>query len=96
MKQYLVLIHRNAAGQPNPGEWERFFAAARESGMFRGGSEIGHRTLLGRVEEATNSLPLAGYMRFDADDEGLLRQLLAQHPVVLHGGTIELCELPRS
>ena len=26
---------------------------------------------------------------------GLL-QLLAQHPVVLHGGTIELCELPRS
>ncbi len=35
-------------------------------------------------------------MRFDADDLNALRALLEDHPVVKHGGTIELCEMPKS
>jgi hypothetical protein len=52
--------------------------------------------MLGRLQEMPSSLHLAGYMRFDTDDKPRLLQLLAQHPVVVHGGTVELCELPKS
>ena len=35
-------------------------------------------------------------MRFDAEDRAKLLELLKQHPVVLHGGSVELCEMPKS
>jgi hypothetical protein len=35
-------------------------------------------------------------MRFDADDKQALLDLLATHPNLVHGGTVELCELPKS
>jgi hypothetical protein len=95
MNQYLLLIHGDTPSRPTAEEWTRFFTAAKDSGMFRGGSEIGARTMLGR-QPTSSSLPLTGYMRFDTDDKPRLLQLLAQHPVVVHGGTVELCELPKS
>ena len=39
---------------------------------------------------------VGGFMRFDSDDPEELRALLMEHPVILHGGTIELCEMPKS
>jgi hypothetical protein len=35
-------------------------------------------------------------MRFDSEDKEKLLALVNQHPVILHGGTVELCELPKS
>lgn len=35
-------------------------------------------------------------MRLDSDDPVQLHELLESHPVVLNGGTIELCEMPMS
>ena len=35
-------------------------------------------------------------MRFDSDDKAKLIELLKLHPVVLHGCSLELCELPKS
>ncbi len=35
-------------------------------------------------------------MRFDSDDKEKLLELLKTHPVVVHGGTVELCEMPES
>ncbi len=36
-------------------------------------------------------------MRFDADDRAKLLELCEQHAqVVRHGGSVELCEMPRT
>jgi acetylglutamate kinase len=35
-------------------------------------------------------------MRFETDEKVKLLELLQSHPVVVHGGTVELCEMPRS
>ena len=39
---------------------------------------------------------VAGFMRFETDDKNALMQLLKLHPVLAHGGTLELCEMPKS
>jgi hypothetical protein len=96
MTQYLLLIQNNETTPTTAEEWERFLAAATASGMFRGGSEIGDRMVLGNTRTAVPSAHLAGYMRFDADDRQKLLGLLQLHPVIVHGGSVELCELPRS
>ncbi len=96
MTEYLLLIHGNETTPTTAAEWDRFFAAARASGAFRGGSEIGAREIVGAGTPVRSSDHIVGYMRFDCDDRAKLRALLQQHPVVLHGGTVELCELPKS
>jgi hypothetical protein len=96
MNQYLLLIHRNAETEAMPEEWTAFFDAARESGIFRGGSEIGEGVLVGAQDAEMLSDRLAGYMRFDADDKARVLELLDLHPVVAHGGTVELCALPET
>ena len=45
---------------------------------------------------AASSAHIAGFMRFDSDNRQAVLDLLQKHPVVLHGGTVELCELPKS
>lgn len=94
--EYLVLIHGNAASAIDSAEWTSFFEKAHASGLFRGGSELGSGTTLGNLEGAVPTDHLAGYMRFDAEDRQTLLDLLEAHPVVVHGGTIEVFELPRS
>jgi hypothetical protein len=37
-----------------------------------------------------------GFMRFDADSLEALTDLLKHHPTVVHGGTIEICEMPKT
>jgi hypothetical protein len=96
MDAYLLLIHNNETTPTRDEEWERFFAEARSSGMFEGGSEVGRREILGGPATVPSSAHIVGYMRFETADRRLLLDLLRLHPVVLHGGTVELCELPRS
>ena len=96
MTQYLLLIHGNTTSESAPEEWDSFFTAASESGLFKGGSEIGDRICLGNNEPEKTSAHIVGFMRFDSDDRKKIEDLLAIHPVVLRGGTVELCEMPRS
>lgn len=96
MTEYILLIHGNERTATTGEEWARFLAAARESGTFRGGSEMGKREIVGDRESARASDHIVGYMRFDTDDRAALLELLKTHPVVLHGGSVELCELPKS
>jgi len=42
------------------------------------------------------SAAVAGYMLFEADDVNKIQRLLELHPVVIEGGTVELCEAPRT
>jgi len=95
MPQYLVLIHGNARTTPSATEWEQFFTAAQRSGLFRGGSEIGDRTVVGDAGSRESTDHIVGFMRFDTEDEQSLLDLLNNHPVVLHGGSIECCEMPK-
>ncbi len=94
--QYLVLIHNNADTSPSPKEWEAFIESAMASVMFQGGSEISANELIGSkpVTKTTNSV--AGFMRFDSEDKESLLSMLQDHPVVRHGGSLELCEMPKS
>ena len=96
MTQYILLIQDNAKSFTTPAEWDSFFEAAERSGMFRGGSEIGARRMIGDTQPAKSSDHIAGYMRFDAEDEQKLLDLLEKHPVVAHGGSVELCVLAES
>lgn len=96
MSQYLLLIQGNASTEPTAAEWKTFFENAGESGMFRGGSEIGSREIIGSGGQAISSNHIAGYMRFDADDKQQLTELLHAHPVVVNGGAVELCDLRES
>lgn len=92
--QYIALIHKNTDTTPTADEWNRFMHVARDTGMFRGGSAIGARHAVGEKEVADTTEQVGGFMRFDADDRERLHELLQEHPVIRHGGTIELCEMP--
>lgn len=96
MTQYLLLIQNNAKTKSTPAEWDTFFAAARASGMFEGGSALGTREIVGDTKSAQSTKFIGGFMRFDTADKARLLELLKQHPVVLHGGSVELCEMPRT
>jgi len=94
--QYILLIHHNAKSTPSAGEWAAFLARAKESGMFKGGSEIRSRQLIGVAASPGSSEHIVGFMRFDSDDKQRVLELLSHHPVVVHGGSVELCEMPSS
>ena len=96
MTQYLLLIQGNLTSDSTPHEWEAFFTAAQESGLFKGGSEIGTRHVVGNTQSAKSTAHIVGFMRFDAEDKQKILDLLQRHPVVLHGGSVELCEMPKS
>lgn len=96
LMQYLLLIQYNTTSKSAPAEWDRFFVAAKASGMFLGGSALGERVVVGNPKSAQSTQHIGGFMRFDADDRAKLLELLKQHPVVLHGGSMELCEMPKT
>ena len=90
----LILIHNNTDVPTSVQQWDTFFEAANASGMFRGGSEIANRELLGKKTIPNICHAIGGFMRFETDDKPALLALLEQHPVVLQGGSLELCEMP--
>ncbi|HUG11581.1 MAG TPA: hypothetical protein VMM36_11230 [Opitutaceae bacterium] len=94
--QYLLLIHNNVTSNTAEAEWTEFIARAKESGTFRGGSELGARELIGSSTQVSSSAHIEGFMRFESDDKQKILDLLKTHPVVVHGGTVELCEMPES
>jgi D-arabinose 1-dehydrogenase-like Zn-dependent alcohol dehydrogenase len=96
MTQYILLIQGNAKSKSTTEDWDQFFTAARQSGSFEGGSAIGKRAVLGDTQSAKSSEHIVGYMRFDSEDKQKLLDLLKRHPVVMHGGSVELREMPKS
>lgn len=96
MNEYILLIQGNEKTATTDKEWDAFFAAARASGAFRGGSEIGRRETIGDGSTALSTAHVVGFMRFETANKQELLDLLQQHPVVRHGGSLELCELPKS
>ena len=91
--EYIAFMHGNTDSDPSRDEWDRFFDLADDSGFFLGGSAIGKRLTVGDKDVPDTTEHVGGYMRFDADSLDGLTELLRRHPVVMHGGTIEICEL---
>lgn len=93
--EYLLLIHVNVQTPTVESEWTEFITRAKESGTFRGGSELGARESVGAPPVGSSS-HIGGFMRFESADKQKILELLQSHPVVIHGGTVELCGMPRS
>jgi hypothetical protein len=89
----LLLIHGDAQGDATTSEWDAFFTAARQSGMFDGGSELGERYVVSKSPSSQSPTKIAGFMRFSSNSKPQLDILLAAHPVVVRGGNVELYEL---
>lgn len=94
--QYILLIHGNAKSVATDEEWSEFFSAAQQSGFFKGGSAIGARDVIGDAQTTQSTEHIVGFTRFDSYDKQAILDLLKVHPVVVHGGSVELCEMPKS
>lgn len=95
MTQYILLIHNNADTASSQEEWSSFFQLGRETGLFIGGSGLEDaRTIVGN-QSAKPTEHIVGYMRFDSDDKQKIVKLLEKHPIVAHGGSVELCEMTK-
>ena len=94
--EYILFIHNNTDSATTTEQWDLFFAEANKSGVFLGGSEISNQTLIGNkaVNDITNDI--GGFMRFESEDKSKILELLERHPVVIQGGTLELCETPKT
>ena len=94
--EYILFIHNNTDSPTTEGQWDSFFEDANKSGIFIGGSEISNQMQVGNkaVKDITNEI--VGYMRFESDDKSKILTLLEKHPVIIQGGTVELCETPRT
>ncbi len=93
--EYILFIHSNTDSVTTDDQWNSFFIEAKKSGVFQGGSEISNQSQIGNkfVQKITNNI--AGFMRFESDDKNKILSLLEKHPVILQGGTLELCEMPK-
>jgi len=94
--EYILFIHKNTDNQMTDEAWKAFFIAAKESGLFRGGSEIANRIQIGAKSVPDITKSIVGFMLFESSDLNAIRSLLEMHPVLLCGGTLELCELPKT
>lgn len=94
--QYILFIHNNNPAATTTKQWDEFFTAASNSGVFKGGSAIKPGIAWGADIEKNASEDIAGYMLFESDDITRIHRLLKIHPVVVQGGTVELCEAPKT
>ena len=96
MKDYILLMHSDAAREASDEHWEVYFAKLRGLGLFQGGSSIGAGEVLrkdGSPGRATNHL--VGYIRVQAKDMAAAKALVEGNPVFECGGSVEVRELPR-
>lgn len=94
--EYIAFIHGNTTSPSTDEEWRGFLELAKSRGMFRGGSEISRGFLAGPGPVPEITARIEGFMLFETDSPGDLRELFQKHPTVIHGGTLEVCEMPLS
>ena len=93
--EYIVFIHNNTDNVTKDEQWHSFFSLAQESGIFQGGSEIYNPISLGKKTIPDITINIGGFMRFETDDKNKLITLLDKHPVIIEGGSLEMCEMPK-
>jgi len=96
MKDFILLMHRDASAPVALALWPDYFAKLKGLGVFQGGSAIGPGAILrkdGTGGEITNHL--TGYIRIQAKDLNAARVLVIGNPVFESGGSVEIRELPQ-
>ena len=94
--EYILFIHNNVDAATTETQWNSFFIEANKSGVFLGGSEISNQMQIGKKPVKKITDDISGFMRFEAEDKNTILALLEKHPVIVQGGTLELCEMPKS
>ena len=94
--EYILFIHNNTDANTTPEQWDAFFIAAKKSGTFQGGSEISNQYQIGKKSVSKITDSIVGVMRFESNDKCKILAILEKHPVYLQGGTLELCEMPKT
>lgn len=94
--EYILFIHNNTDIVTTEEQWNAFFTMAKDSGVFRGGSEIANQLQIGNKPVQKITSTIGGFMRFESEDINVILALLEKHPVIIQGGTLELCEMPKS
>jgi len=93
--EYIVFIHNNTDNETINEQWNSFFLLAQDSGIFQGGSEIYNSIALGKKNIPDITVNIGGFMRFETEDKNRLISLLDKHPVIIEGGSLEICEMPK-
>jgi hypothetical protein len=93
--EYIVFIHNNTDNDTKDEQWHSFFSLATDSGVFQGGSEIYNSEAIGKKSIPNITKNIDGFMRFETDDKDKLLLLLKKHPVIIEGGSLEVCEMPK-
>ena len=93
--EYIVFIHNNTDNDTKDEQWHSFFSLATDSGIFQGGSEIYNPETIGKKDILNITNHIDGFMRFETEDKGKLLSLLEKHPVIIEGGSLEVCEMPK-
>jgi len=93
--EYIVFIHNNTDNDTKDEQWHSFFSLATNSGIFQGGSEIYHSEAIGDKPITDITKSIDGFMRFETNNKDELLLLLREHPVLIEGGSLEICEMPK-
>ena len=94
--EYILLIHNNTETTPTNDDWSLFIEKAIQTKSFQGGSAISNGLTIGKKEITSITKELGGFMRFETENKQELLELIKLHPVVLHGGSVQLCEMPKT
>jgi len=95
MRDFILLMHKDATGAPSHEMWSSYFSFLRGLGVFEGGSSIGPgETFRKQGPPGDLSEQLAGYIRLRAESLADARTLLEGNPIFECGGTVEIRELP--
>lgn len=94
--QYLILIHSNGTTESTQDQWDYFFKVANDSDCFKGGSELGNKSVYGKIEPENSIEHIGGFLRFDINDINQLHEILNHLPIIINGGTVDICEMPES
>jgi hypothetical protein len=95
MADYILFMHDDTFA--DDASWAPYLQTLRESGVFEGGSEIGHGVCVRKGRPARQiTAHLVGYIRLTAESIDHAKSLLAGNPHFEAGGTVEIRELPRS
>jgi hypothetical protein len=96
VRDFIMLMHNDAASEPTPEMWSLYFSFLGGRNVFEGGSSIGAGEAFRKhATPGKASQHLAGYIRVTAESMTEARELLAGNPVFECGGTVEIRELPR-
>ena len=97
MAEFILLMHNDAEGPEGGRSWATYLDHLGSVGALRGGSAIGNGLCLRRDKVSSDiTSHLVGYIKIAARDMDHAQKLVANNPVYMAGGTVEIRELPRS